>query len=117
MHFIFKNENDIQYLADFKIFSKIKRLKVIEEYTFDTSDSTKNFFKLLFSPKNIKGNNLVYLYIEINIKNHRINAKIVESLNKFGLIKHLTLDGFKFKQKFYLKLKQLKSLKFCHCKT
>ena len=70
---------------------------------------------MLFSPKNIKGNNLVYLNIEINIKNHRINAKIVESLNKFELIKHLTLDGFKFKQKFYLKLKQLKSLNLCHC--
>lgn len=117
MHFLWKNDNDIQYLTDFKIFSKIKRLNVIDESTIIESETInyKNFFKLLFSPKNIKGNNLVYLYIRINKGNHRINAKIVESLNKFESIKHLELNGFKFKQKFYLKLKQLKSLKLQSC--
>jgi hypothetical protein len=117
VHFLWQNDNDIQYLTDFKIFSKIKRLNVKDESTLITSEiiNYKNFFKLLFSPKNIKGNNLVYLDIKINKRNHRINAKNVESLNKFELIKHLKLDGFKFKQKFYLKLKQLKSLKLRSC--
>ena len=63
MHFLWQNDNDIQYLTDFKIFSKIKRLNVKDESTLITSETInyKNFFKLLFSPKNIKGNNLVYL--------------------------------------------------------
>ena len=63
VHFLWQNDNDIQCLTDFKIFSKIKRLNVKDESTLITSETInyKNFFKLLFSPKNIKGNNLVYL--------------------------------------------------------
>ena len=118
VHFIYQNDKDIQYLADFKIFSKIKRLKVKEESTLDTSEivNYKNFFNLLFSPKNIKGNNLVDLDLEIN-NIDRIDAEIVESLNKFELIKHLSLHGFHFKQTFYLKLNQLKSLYLWKCRN
>ena len=119
MYFIYQNDNNIQYLADFKIFSKIKRLRLKKESTLDINEmiNDKNFFKLLFSPKNINSNNLVYLDIEIDISYHRINAKIVKSLNKFKLIKHLKLKGFVFEKTFYLKLIQLKSLNLWSCKN
>ena len=119
MYFIYQNDNNIQYLADFKIFSKIKRLRLKKESTLDINEmiNDKNFFKLLFSPKNINSNNLVYLDIEIDISYHRINAKIVKSLNKFKLIKHLKLKGFDFEKTFYLKLIQLKSLNLWSCKN
>lgn len=117
VYFNYQNDNDIQYLADFKIFSKIKRLSLEKQYAPLTNEMTNydNFFKLLFSPKNIKSNNLVYLDIQIETSYQGISAKIVENLNKFKLIKHLKLQGFDFNETFYLKLKQLESLYLESC--
>ena len=119
VYFIYQNDNDIQYLIVFKIFSKIKRLSLKKQYSSGIYKNInyRHFFKLLFSLKNINSNNLVYLDIEIDANYQGISPKIVENLNKFKLIKKLKLTCFDFKKTFYLKLKQLKSLNLWSCKN
>ena len=108
--FKFNKSKDIRYLKDFNIdFTKIKNLKIQQQYE---EQNLGKLFRELFGLKNIK-NNIIDL--DIQIYNSKIDKNILENLNKFKVLEHLTLKGFNSKTRFELKIKALKTLNISEC--
>ena len=113
--FYFKNSNDLDYFNEFKIkLKQIKNLDIIEgkKIYFNYYNS---FFTNFFSFKDIY-NNLLYLNLHINsIDYELIDNNIFENLYNFTSLIKLSLNGFKFKSAFKLKLYTLKELNIQKC--
>ena len=126
INFKYTNPDDIYYLIDLKLnFKFIKKLKIrnkkgeqekekekqkekekenniIESQTYD------NFYKILFSLPDIK-NVLIDLDLENNSEDIFIPNSF-ELINKFKVLKNLTITGYIFQNTFILKLYDLKKL-------
>ena len=114
----FDKGEDINYLKDLNI-NQLKYLKIEPNpFYFDTNrDNINNLFLL----KNIE-NSLIDLNITIEKYSNRyekleIDENIIENLNKFKVLKNLTLIGFNSKKIFELKINSLKALDIRNCKN
>ena len=113
----FDKGKEINYLKDLNI-NQLKYLKIESNpYYFDTNSDNIND---LFSLKNIE-NSLIDLNITIEKYNRNekleIDENILENLNKFKVLKNLTLIGFNSKDIFELKINCLNSLDIRNCKN
>ena len=118
---ILQNDNDINYLEDFKInLQQIKRFELYLNYNvFEYYNDY--LFKKLFSYKNIR-QNLIYLKIDI-MNNRTLNAGYItesylfDNLNNFKFLKYLQLIGLKFHGCFCLNLNNLEYLNIRFCRN
>ena len=121
VYFIFKENDNINCLSEFKInFNKIKKLALIEEEKSRYNNDNNQLFKTLFSFKNIE-NNLIYLKIEYH-KSSIIDGNMLLSLNNFKSLKFLYLYylsfnfiNFKDELNFFIQLNNLEVLYFKYC--
>ena len=81
-------------------------------YKEKNEDKDNNFFKILFSINNIE-NNLIYL--NINLKNCKINPELFENINNFKLLRYLYIKHINFNKDFIIKLNKLKLLSITLC--
>ena len=93
-------------------FDKIKKLKIIQNSSFEFN----GLFNTIFTLGN-PGNNLCYLNLTRNFKNQEIEPNTVTNLNNFKSLKYLYLNGFNFKRNFVLKLDNLESLVIMNSKN
>ena len=111
--FQFNDAKDISFLKDCNInFNKVKNLKIKHNIYYNSKEKNDYnlFFKEFFSLKNIE-NKIIDLNIQINnFYSVEIDENILENLNKFKILEHLTLNGIISKTKFELKIKTLKTL-------
>ena len=112
IHFSYNNANDINHLSNFKnLFKKIKYLE-IKPHKNSTIKEHDVLLKNLFSFDDIV-NNLLSLKIYFGII--KLEANTLNNLNNFKNLEELILGGFKLKDKFILKLNNLKILSLTNC--
>ena len=115
--FEYTKTEDINYLKEFRIkFNKIKGFSASHEYSIYINNYDY-FFQTLFSLNNIE-KNLVHLNLYVGfIKMDRIDPNSLKNLNCFLSLEVLELKGFKFKNPFILKIKNLKKLILKNCEN
>ena len=78
-------------------------------------DNSYHSLKTIFSHNDIK-NNLIYLGLD-SYNKIEIEDDLFEPLNDFKVLEELTLQSFKFKNNFSLKLNNLKNLELIYCEN
>lgn len=112
LHFSYETVKDIEHLKEYKnLFKKIDYLE-IKPYKFADIKNHDLLLKDLFSLKDFS-DNLIKLRIEFG--QIKIENNIIENLNNFKKLEELTLDGFKLKEKFVLKLNTLTKISLKNC--
>ena len=112
----FKNNDDINYLNEFKInFTKIKGIIFYEDDECGIMNHDY-FFNTLFSFEDII-NNLVALHISLKINDFsdQIDPNTLENLNNFKSLKILILENLQLENIFLLKLQNLENLALYNC--
>ena len=113
----FENAEDLELLNEFKI--KFNQIKKLDYNILDRDDinNSKIVVNKLFSFFPIE-NNLIYLRLDLNEEEIRIEKSIMENLNKFKLLEYLKIERFIIEEvPLIIKLNNLKELIISHCEN